>query len=42
MLARIKLPSNVRVEIFQNSGHMGFIEEKDRAFDLITEFISGI
>jgi pimeloyl-ACP methyl ester carboxylesterase len=42
MLARIKLPSNVRVEIFQNSGHMGFIEEKDRAFNLITEFMSGI
>ncbi len=42
MLARIKLPSNVRVEIFGNSGHMGFIEEKDRALDLLTEFISGI
>lgn len=42
MLARIKLPSNVRVEIFENSGHMGFIEEKDKALDLLTEFISGI
>ena len=39
---RVKLPSNARVEILKNSGHLGFIEEEERSAELITEFISGL
>ena len=36
---RVKLPSNARVEILKNSGHMGFIEEKEISLDVLTKFI---
>jgi len=37
--ARISLPSNARIVILENSGHMGFIEEEDRSVKVITEFV---
>jgi pimeloyl-ACP methyl ester carboxylesterase len=42
ILERVKLPSNARVEILKNSGHMGFIEEKTLSLGLLVEFISNL
>jgi len=39
---RVKLPSNAKVEILKNSGHMGFIEEEDTSLGLLTEFIGNL
>ena len=39
---RVKLPTNARVEILKNSGHMGFIEEKDTSLGVLTEFIKNL
>ena len=39
MRARVKLPSNARLIVLQNSGHMGFIEEEDKSLSLITDFV---
>lgn len=36
---RVSLPSNARVVVFENSGHMGFIEEQDLAVDVVTDFV---
>jgi pimeloyl-ACP methyl ester carboxylesterase len=38
--ARVNLPYNARVVVLTNSGHMGFIEEEDKAVQVITEFIA--
>jgi pimeloyl-ACP methyl ester carboxylesterase len=40
--ARVKLPANARIVVLKNSGHMGFIEEKDKSIEVITEFIEYI
>ena len=37
-LGSVKLPSSARVIILENSGHLGFIEEKELSIRLITEF----
>jgi pimeloyl-ACP methyl ester carboxylesterase len=37
--AKVKLPSNARVVILRNSGHMGFIEEADKSVEEVTKFI---
>jgi pimeloyl-ACP methyl ester carboxylesterase len=37
--SKVNLPSNAKVVIFNNSGHMGFVEEEDKAVDVITEFV---
>ncbi|HNR41146.1 MAG TPA: alpha/beta hydrolase [Bacteroidales bacterium] len=36
---RVKLPANARIAILENSGHLGFIEEEDQSFQIVTEFI---
>jgi pimeloyl-ACP methyl ester carboxylesterase len=36
---KVKLPANAKVVILKNSGHMGYIEEKDKSVKIITEFI---
>jgi pimeloyl-ACP methyl ester carboxylesterase len=36
---RVNLPSNARVVALTNSGHMGFVEEEDKAVKVITEFV---
>lgn len=42
VLDKIKLPSNAKVIILENSGHMGFIEEEDLSVKIFEEFISGL
>lgn len=37
--SKVNLPSNAEVVILNNSGHMGFVEEEDKAIDVITEFV---
>jgi len=37
---RVSLPSNARVVVFENSGHMGFIEEQDLAVEVVADFAS--
>jgi pimeloyl-ACP methyl ester carboxylesterase len=37
--AKVKLPSNARLVVLKNSGHMGFIEEEDKSVEVITEFV---
>lgn len=38
--SRVNLPSNAKVIVLENSGHMGFVEEEDRSVEIITDFIS--
>ena len=37
-LRSIKIPANVQVEILEKSGHLGFIEEPELSFELISTF----
>ena len=34
----IKIPANAQVVILENSGHLGFIEETERSFEVISAF----
>ena len=38
ILERLKLPENSELVVLENSGHMGFIEEKENAIKAIEEF----
>ena len=38
--SKVKLPANARVVVLKNSGHLGFVEEEDRAVTIVTEFVS--
>lgn len=40
--AKVKLPSNARVVVLANSGHMGFIEEEERSLEVIKEFVNSV
>jgi hypothetical protein len=37
--SRVKLPHNAEVEILENSGHLGFIEELSGSVKILKEFI---
>jgi pimeloyl-ACP methyl ester carboxylesterase len=37
--SKVNLPSNARVVVLKNSGHLGFIEEEDKSLEVITEFV---
>jgi pimeloyl-ACP methyl ester carboxylesterase len=39
IMALTELPKQKHITIFENSGHMGFIEERDYAIDEIEQFI---
>ena len=39
MLSRVSLPSNARALVLENSGHLGFIEEKERFLKEVVNFI---
>ncbi|MGE0090657.1 MAG: alpha/beta fold hydrolase [Bacteroidales bacterium] len=39
---KIKLPLNSQLVVLENSGHMGFIEEKENSFNHIKNFLSKI
>lgn len=36
---RVKLPEYAEVAVLKNSGHMGFVEEKERSLEIITDFV---
>lgn len=36
---KVKLPSNAKVVVLNNSGHLGFIEEEDLSVKIIKEFV---
>jgi pimeloyl-ACP methyl ester carboxylesterase len=38
----VRLPENAKVVILEKSGHMGFIEEEDKALQVMKEFIKGL
>ncbi len=38
----VVLPPNAKVVILENSGHIGFIEEKDLSAGIVTDFIKGL
>ncbi|MDY0099495.1 MAG: alpha/beta hydrolase [Bacteroidales bacterium] len=40
--ARVVLPPNAKVVILENSGHLGFIEEKDQSAGIVTAFVKGL
>jgi pimeloyl-ACP methyl ester carboxylesterase len=39
---KVNLPSNCRVVILENSGHMGFVEEEDLSVEILTGFIGDL
>ncbi len=39
---KVKLPSNARVVVLANSGHMGFIEEEEKSLEVIKEFVNSV
>lgn len=41
LLQKLELPKNSDLVVLKNSGHMGFIEEKDKALDAIIKFYEG-
>jgi pimeloyl-ACP methyl ester carboxylesterase len=40
VVRRIKLPAKGRLTVFENSGHIGFIEERDKALSSIRDFVN--
>jgi pimeloyl-ACP methyl ester carboxylesterase len=40
--SKVTLPANAKVLLLKNSGHLGFIEEEQKSFDAITEFVREI
>jgi pimeloyl-ACP methyl ester carboxylesterase len=40
--AQVKVPSNVRIIVLKESGHMGFIEEEELSVKIITDFVKKI
>jgi pimeloyl-ACP methyl ester carboxylesterase len=36
---KVNLPSNARIVVLKNSGHLGFVEEEDKSVEVITEFV---
>ena len=42
MSKRVKLPLNARLAVLEKSGHLGFIEERDRSVEIFTEFLKSI
>jgi pimeloyl-ACP methyl ester carboxylesterase len=42
MQKRVKLPSNAKLVVLQNSGHLGFIEEEILSVKTVSDFVSGI
>ncbi len=39
---KVRLPSNCRIEVLKDSGHLGFVEEPGRALEIITEFVKNL
>lgn len=39
---KVSLPSNARVVVLKNSGHLGFVEEEDLSFKVVSDFLNKI
>ncbi|NPA44646.1 MAG: alpha/beta hydrolase [Chlorobi bacterium] len=39
ILDKIEMPKNYKVEILENSGHQGFIEQKEKSLKIINDFV---
>ncbi len=39
---KVKLPSNAKIVVLENSGHLGFIEEEELSVKALGEFIAGL
>lgn len=39
---KVRLPANARLQILENTGHLGFIEEEERTLKLLSDFINGL
>lgn len=39
---KVKLPSNARIAVLEDSGHMGFIEQEDLSLKIIADFVSSL
>ncbi len=39
---KVSLPSNARVVVLKNSGHLGFVEEEDISFKVVSDFLNKI
>jgi len=39
---QVKLPSNARVVVLKNSGHLGFVEEEELSAKIVSEFVKNI
>lgn len=39
---KVKLPSNARIEVLRNSGHLGFVEEEEHSAEVIREFVNSL
>lgn len=42
VLKKINLPANAEVAVLENSGHLGFIEEEEKALNLVTAFAGNL
>ncbi len=42
IIAKVNLPPNATLVVLEDSGHMGFIEEEERSFHVISEFVQGL
>jgi pimeloyl-ACP methyl ester carboxylesterase len=42
VLPKVKLPSNAKVIILENSGHLGFIEEKELSLKIVKDFADSL
>ena len=40
VLEKVKLPSNAKVVLLQNSGHLGFIEEEEKTMTALQDFVN--
>jgi pimeloyl-ACP methyl ester carboxylesterase len=40
--SKVIAPSNAKVAILKNSGHMGFIEEQDLSVKIVADFVNGL
>ena len=42
ILEKVKVPANCRIEALEYSGHLGFVEEPERAQEILTAFVKNL
>jgi hypothetical protein len=40
--SKVNLPSNARIVVLKNSGHMGFVEEEELSVKTISNFVKTV